>query len=243
MDGSSSQPLAVDIQKLTKSFGNHLALKGLDLKVRKGDFLTIVGPNGAGKTTLIKVLATTMRPSSGSVQVAGFYLKENPVQVRCNIGIVSHHPFLYDDLTSFENLKFYGRMYDVPDLEERIHTVATRFELIPRLHHQVRTLSRGLRQRLSIARAVIHNPRIMLLNEPESGLDQHATAMLQETLDAVSAEEGTIIMTTHSLEYGLKVGNRVAILTGGKIAYEESTQALNLDNLRETYYRYTGTRR
>ncbi len=240
---SASQTWAVEVQGLTKSFGSHLALRGIDLKVREGDFLTIFGPNGAGKTTLIKVLATTMKPSSGSVRVASFYLRDNPVQIRRNIGLVSHQSLLYDNLTAFENLKFYGKMYDVPNLEKRIHAVAAQFELSPRLHHQVRTLSRGLLQRLSIARAVIHNPPILLLDEPETGLDQQATAMLKELLDALSAEAGTIIMTTHRLEYGLELGDHVAILAEGKIVYEESKQALDVDSLRETYYRVTGARR
>ena len=241
----SSAPPAweVEVQGITKSFGSHPALRGIDLKVRKGEFLVIFGPNGAGKTTLIRVLATTMKPSSGSVRIAGFYLRDNPVQIRRKIGLVSHQSFLYDDLTAFENLKFYGRMYDVPNLEGRIHTVATQFELTPRLHHQVRTLSRGLRQRLSIARAVIHNPPIMLLDEPETGLDQQATAMLKELLEALSAEGGTVIMTTHRLEYGLEMGDHVAIMDGGKIAYEESKQSLDIEDLRQTYYRFTGARR
>ena len=243
MEISASQTLAVEVQGLTKSFGNHLALRGLDLAVRKGEFLTIFGPNGAGKTTFIKILATIIKPTSGSVRVAGFYLKDAPVQIRCNIGVVSHQPFLYDNLTAFENLKFYGKMYDVLNLEERIHALATRFELTPRLHHQVHTFSRGMRQRLSIARAVIHNPPIILLDEPETGLDQHAAAMLQEMLDAMGAENATVIMTTHSLEYGLKTGNRVAILAGGRIVYEESKHVLDVDQLREAYYRFTGTGR
>lgn len=241
--GSASQAWAIEVQGLTKSFGNHLALKGVELRVREGEFLTIFGPNGSGKTTLIKVLATTMKPSSGSVRVAGFDLQDSPIPIRRKIGVVSHQTFLYDDLTAFENLKFYGRMYDVPNLEARIHEVITKVGLASRLHHQVRTLSRGMQQRLSIARAVLHRPSIMLLDEPETGLDQYATAMLREVLDALSAENGTVIMTTHRLEYGLEMGDQVAILAGGRIAYQESKQSLDVDSLRQTYYRLTGTTR
>lgn len=240
---SASQAWAIEVQGLTKSFGNHLALKGVELRVREGEFLTIFGPNGSGKTTLIKVLATTMKPSSGSVRVAGFDLQDSPIPIRRKIGVVSHQTFLYDDLTAFENLKFYGRMYDVPNLEARIHEVITKVGLASRLHHQVRTLSRGMQQRLSIARAVLHRPSIMLLDEPETGLDQYATAMLREVLDALSAENGTVIMTTHRLEYGLEMGDQVAILAGGRIAYQESKQSLDVDSLRQTYYRLTGTTR
>ncbi len=240
--GSISQSWAIEVQELTKSFGNHLALKGIDLRVREGEFLTIFGPNGSGKTTLIKVLATIMKPSSGRVRVAGFDLRDNPVPIRRKIGVVSHQTFLYDDLTAFENLKFYGRMYDVPHLEERISEVITKVGLASRLHHQVRTLSRGMQQRLSIARAVLHRPSIMLLDEPETGLDEYATAMLGEMLDTLSAEVGTLIMTTHHLEYGLEMGNQVAILVGGRIVYQESKQSLDVDSLRQTYHHFTGAR-
>jgi len=240
---SASQAWAIEVQGLTKSFGNHLALKGVELRVREGEFLTIFGPNGSGKTTLIKVLATTMKPSSGSVRVAGFDLRDSPIPIRRKIGVVSHQTFLYDDLTAFENLKFYGRMYDVPNLEARIDEVITKVGLASRLHHQVRTLSRGMQQRLSIARAVLHRPSIMLLDEPETGLDQYATARLREVLDTLSAENGTVIMTTHRLEYGLEMGDQVAILAGGRIAYQESKQSLDVDSLRQTYYRLTGTTR
>jgi len=240
---SASQAWAIEVQGLTKSFGNHLALKGVELRVREGEFLTIFGPTGWGKTTLIKVLATIMKPSSGNVRVAGFDLQDSPVPIRRKIGVVSHQPFLYDDLTAFENLKFYGRMYDVPNLEARIDEVITKVGLASRLHHQVRTLSRGMQQRLSIARAVLHRPSIMLLDEPETGLDQYATARLREVLDTLSAENGTVIMTTHRLEYGLEMGDQVAILAGGRIAYQESKQSLDVDSLRQTYYRLTGTTR
>jgi heme ABC exporter ATP-binding subunit CcmA len=237
---SASRTWAIEVQGLTKSFGNHLALKGLELRVSEGEFLVIFGPNGSGKTTLIKVLASLMKPSSGRVRVAGFDLQNSPVPIRRKIGLVGHQPFLYDDLTAFENLKFCGRMYDVPNLEERIHEVITTVGLTSRLHHQVRTLSRGMQQRLSIARAVLHRPSVMLLDEPETGLDQYATAMLKEVLDALSAEAGTVVMTTHRLEYGFEMGNQVAILAGGRIVYQESKQSLDVDNLRQTYCRFIG---
>ncbi len=242
-NGSTSRSWAIEVQGLTKSFGNHLALKGIELRVREGEFLTIFGPNGSGKTTLIKVLATIMKPSSGRVRVAGFDLQDSPVPIRRKIGVVSHQTFLYDNLTAFENLKFYGRMYDVPHLEERIREVITRVGLASRLHHQVGTLSRGMQQRLSIARAVLHHPSIMLLDEPETGLDEYAMAMLGEMLDTLSAEVGTLIMTTHHLEYGLEMGDQVAILAGGRIVYQESKQSLDVNSLRQTYYHFTGAKR
>ncbi len=236
----SHQVWAIEVQGLTKSFGNHLALNGVDLKVKKGGFLTVFGPNGAGKTTLIKVLATLSRPLAGTVRMAGLDLRDNSTEIRRKIGVVTHQTFLYEDLTAYENLKFYGRMYGVPNLEKQIHEVIAMVGLTARLHQRVRTLSRGLQQRLSIARAVLHNPTIMLLDEPETGLDQHATGMLREVLDGL--HERTVVMTTHNLERGLEMGDHMVILDQGKVVYEERKESLDIASLQETYHLYTGAR-
>lgn len=239
---TTPQVWMIEVQGLTKSFGNHSALKGVELRVKKGEFFTILGPNGAGKTTLIKVLATLSKPSAGSVQMAGLNLRDNLTDIRRKIGVVTHQTFLYETLTAFENLKFYGRMYNVPNLEERINELVTKVGLTSYLHHQVRTLSRGMQQRLSLARAILHSPSIMLLDEPDTGLDQHAIGMLGEVLDVFSAGERTVVMTTHSIERGLELGDHVAILAEGKVAYVESKHSLNIASLREMYYYYTADR-
>ncbi len=242
MEDKASGAWAIEVQGLTKSFGNRLILKGIDLKVRKGEFLTVFGPNGAGKTTVLRVLGTMLKPSGGQVKVSGLDLKHNSAEIRRGIGVVTHQTMLYDELTSFENLKFYGKMYDVPNLEERIEEVVTKLGLGSRLHHRVRTLSRGLQQRLSIARAVLHNPTLMLLDEPGTGLDQHAANILAGILRAVNDEGRTVIMTTHSLERGLEMGDHVVILAEGRIVYEESKRALDMLSLQEAYHHYTGAR-
>lgn len=233
---------AVEVGGLTKSFGSLLVLRGIDLRVKKGEFLTIFGPNAAGKTTLIKILATLSRPSSGEVRLGGLQLRDDATEIRRRIGVVTHQTLLYDDLTVRENLRFYGRMYDVPNLEERIAIVIRQVGLEARLHDRVRTLSHGMQKRASIARAVIHNPSIVLLDEPEAGLDPHATAMLVEILDTLYSGERTVVMTTHNLERGLQMGDRVAILARGKIVYEEPRLFLDTASFQETYYRYTGAR-
>lgn len=242
MEDKANEAWAIEVQGLTKYFGNRLILKGIDLKVRKGEFLTVFGPNGAGKTTVIKVLATMLKPSGGQVRVSGLDLKHNSTEIRRGIGVVTHQTMLYDELTSFENLKFYGKMYDVPNLEERIEEVVTKLGLASRIHHRVRTLSRGLQQRLSIARAVLHNPTLMLLDEPGTGLDQHAANILVGILRAVNAEGRTVVMTTHSLERGLEMGDHVVIMAEGRIVYEESKRALDMLSLQEAYHHYTGAR-
>lgn len=230
----------IEVHGVTKSFGYHLVLRGIDLQLKRGEFLAIFGRNGAGKTTFLKVLATLLKPSSGSVRLAGLDLNDNSMEIQRKIGVVSHQTFLYDELTAYENLRFYGRMYDVPDLEERIHELLAKVGLTSRIHDRVRTLSRGMQQRLAIARAMVHDPSILLLDEPETGLDQYASAMLRELLVTFDAEERTVVMTTHSLERGLQMGNRTVILSKGRIAYEGSNKDLNLTELQEVYRRYTG---
>ncbi len=237
--GSASQAWAIETQGLTKSFSNHLALRGIDLEVKCGESVVIFGPNGAGKTTLIKVLATIMNPSSGKVLVNGLSLKDNAEEIRRRIGVVAHQTFLYSNLTAYENLEFYSRMYDVPGHKERIHEVVTMVGMTSRLHDRVGTLSRGMQQRLSIARSLLHKPAIMLLDEPETGLDQHAISMLWEALQTADSGKRTIILTTHSLERGLELGDRLLILAQGKIVYDKSAQALDLAGLKDVYQHIT----
>ncbi len=232
---STSQVCVVELQGLTKSFGNHLALAGIDLEVRRGQSVVIFGPNGAGKTTLIKVLATIMTPSSGRVLVDGLNLKNNAEEIRRRIGVVAHQTFLYSNLTAYENLEFYSRMYDVPRRKERIREVVDMVGMTSRLHDRVGTLSRGMQQRLSIARSLLHKPAIMLLDEPETGLDQQAISMLWEVLRTEGDGKRSTILTTHNLERGLELGERLLILDKGKIVYEGSGQVLDLAGLKEAY--------
>ncbi len=237
MEGTNttSQAWAIKLQGLTKSFGNHLALRGIDLEVSQEEFVVIFGPNGAGKTTLIKVLATIMNPSSGRVLVDGLSLKNNAEEIRRRIGIVTHQTFLYSNLTSYENLDFYSRMYDVPRRKERIHEVVAKVGMTSRLHDRVGTLSRGMQQRLSIARSLLHKPAIMLLDEPEMGLDLQAISMLWEALQTDGERKRTIILTTHNLERGLELGDHLLILDRGKIVYEGARQGLDLAGLKQAY--------
>ncbi len=234
-------PLAwsVETQGLTKSFGNKFALRGIDLAVRRGETVVIFGPNGAGKTTLIKVLATIMNPTSGSVLVDGLSLKKNAEEIRRRIGVVTHQTFLYSNLTAYENLEFYSRMYDVPRRKERICKLVDMVGMTSRLYDRVSTLSRGMQQRLSIARALLHKPAIMLLDEPETGLDQQALPMLWEALRMEEEIERTIILTTHNLERGFELSDRLLIIDKGKVVYEGSSQVLDVAGLKAAYHQST----
>ncbi len=235
--GFNSQASAIEIHKLTKSFGARLVLKGIDFKVATGESVVIFGPNGAGKTTLLKVLATVINPSSGEVIIDGLSIKKNAEEIRRKIGIVTHQTFLYDNLTTFENLDFYGRMYDVPQRKERIKETLDMVGMMHRLNDRVGTLSRGMQQRVSIARALLHKPSVILLDEPETGLDQKASSMLKEALWKERELERTIIHTTHSMERAIENCDRILIMVHGEITYEKRGQGINIADLRQAYQR------
>lgn len=227
----------IEVRDLVKSFGGKMALGGVDLDVAEGEFLTLVGPNGAGKTTLIRILATLTRSTSGSVRVAGCDLTKQGNEVRQRIGLASHQTLLYGDLSAEENLRFYGRMYEVPDLEDGITALLQRVDLDHRRHDLVRTFSRGMQQRLSLARALLHDPAILLLDEPYTGLDQRAAEVLKEVLVSLGGRSRTVLMTTHNLERGLELCDRAAILFNGRIVHQAEKSDLDVATFREAYRR------
>ncbi|MBI4289567.1 MAG: heme ABC exporter ATP-binding protein CcmA [Chloroflexi bacterium] len=240
-EGPSSK-WAVELDGLVKSFGSQPVLRGVELRVREGDFLTIFGPNGAGKTTLLRVLATFMRPNRGSGKIAGFDITKQATEIRRRLGLVSHDNLLYDNLSGYENLKFYGRMYDVPRLESRIAEIVNQVGMEARLHQRVGTLSHGQKKRIAIARAMIHRPSIVLLDEPETGLDQEAIAMLTGILDSLGPRR-TVIMTTHNIGQGLKLANEVGILVRGKIVFQGPKPTEDPAAFSDVYYHYVEAHR
>jgi heme exporter protein A len=235
----ASPLLSVKVQGLTKLFGNRHVLRGIDLSVSSGENLVIFGPNGAGKTTLVKILATLLRPSSGSVWLDGVDIRDKAAQIRHRISLVTHQTFLYDNLTIYENLKFYGKMYGILDVEQRIREVISWVKLESRLHDRAGTLSHGMQQRASIARAVLHNPSILLLDEPEVGLDPQAVTVIRDILGNINAGGRTVVMTTHNLGQGLELADSVIILNRGQIVYRAAKQETSKDSLQQIYTRCT----
>jgi heme exporter protein A len=229
----------IRVQGLVKSFGHTYALRGVDLQVAQGQFLTILGPNGAGKTTLLRILATLLKATSGLVAMNGVELSSGDATIRRQIGFVSHQPLLYDNLTVEENLRFYGRIYDVGSLDRRVDELLDIVGLDGRRHSLARTLSRGMRQRLSVARSVIHDPAIMLMDEPYTGLDQQAARMLPDLLRSLSTHARTVVMTTHNLQQGLELCDRVVILARGRVAYQAERAALTVAELQGAYWVHT----
>lgn len=226
----------IEVTKLSKRFGLKTVLRGLDFHVEPGEFVALLGPNGAGKTTFLRILASLSRPSQGTVKLAGFSLPSQAGAVRQRLGVVSHQPLLYENLTAFENLQFYGRMYAVPNLFKRIDAVLAMVGLAARRGDLVRTFSRGMQQRLAIGRAVLHDPQIMLFDEPYTGLDQDASEMLDGVLKEVAARGRTVVMTSHDLVRAEDLATRFDILSRGVIAASTQRTDLGEGNL-VTFYK------
>lgn len=235
-DGPQS---GIEVVGLRKSFGPVSVLRGVDLEVLPGERVLLVGPNGSGKTTLLKVLATLLRPTAGYARMAGFDPVHQADMVRWCVGLVSHQTFLYGELTVSENLAFYARMYGVED-SDRCRELVSQVGLSDRADKQTRTLSRGMQQRLALARVVLHRPPVLLLDEPDNGLDQQGVAMLDGMLRD-SAESGcAILFTSHNLRRGLDMASRVAVLSKGRIVFQAPREQLDAGDFEEAYRRFIG---
>ncbi len=225
----------ISVKKLVKRFGTKIVLRGLDFEARQGEFVAILGPNGAGKTTFLRILASLSRPTMGELIVAGYHLPAQAAAVRSRLGVVTHLPLLYGDLTAEENLRFYGRMYALDNLNVRIDEVLDMIGLVLRRHDLVRTFSRGMQQRLAIGRAILHNPEVMLFDEPHTGLDQDACDMLDELLRGVAARGRTVIITSHDLARVEDLAGRFDVLTHGVITASLERTSLGEGNLLDFY--------
>jgi heme exporter protein A len=225
----------ITVKKLVKRFGLKTVLRGVDFEVQPGEFVALLGPNGAGKTTFLRILASLSRPSIGDVKIAGYQLPNQAAQVRARLGVVSHLPLLYGDLTAEENLRFYARMYNIAHHELRITEVLEMVGLEARRRDLVRTYSRGMQQRLAIGRAVLHDPDVVLFDEPYTGLDQDASSMLDEVLKTVAAKGRTVVMTSHDLARAEDLATRFDILSRGVISASASRKELRKTNLLAFY--------
>lgn len=225
----------IEVRNLVKRFGLKTILKGLEFEAQPGEFIGLLGPNGAGKTTFLRILSSLSRPNLGLVKVAGYRLPQQAAYVRSRLGVLSHQPLLYGDLTAAENLRFYSRMYGVENYAERRDEVLELVDLTKRRNDLVRTFSRGMQQRLSIARAVLHDPVILLLDEPYTGLDQDASAMLDGVLKQIAAQGRTVVMTSHDLARAADLGTRFDVLSRGKIVASASRDEIPQDGLLAFY--------
>ena len=219
----TTQPTeAVLVRSLEKSFGEWPVLWNLDLSVPWGQALVLFGANGAGKTTLLRILATHVKADHGSVAVAGQNLRSRPENARRRIGVVGHRSLLYDDLTCRENLIYYSRLFGLKDHKPRVDQVLAKVRLGDRADHRVRTLSNGMQKRASIARAILHQPDVLLLDEPETGLDRESVSILGTLLAEWTDSGRSVVMTTHDLDLGMSWGHRAGVLRGGKVNFPDA---------------------
>jgi heme exporter protein A len=214
---TSALPPVVDVHELTRSFGRRRALAGVSFNLRAGECLALFGPNGAGKTTLLRVLAGLLTPTSGRANVSGVELPGD-AEVRARVGLISHHTMLYEALTPRENVSFAARLYGGVDVRERVDDSLRRMSMLERADAPVRSLSRGMQQRVSIARAMVHGPQLVLADEPYSGLDESGARALTELLQDLRSSGTAIIIVTHNLSEGLALASSVAVMARGRFA-------------------------
>ncbi len=230
----------IEINGLSKKFGRHVALDDVSLSVESGESFAILGPNGAGKTTLVRTLSTLLKPTSGSVKIAGFDASEEPEGIKRKIGVVSHNPFLYDDLSARENLAFYADLYGVG--RERVEALLKKVGLQERKDNLVCEFSRGMKQRLSIARALLHDPEILILDEPGAGLDIQSKRMFYDTIKELNANGTTVVLTTHYLEEVEELCQKAAVLDRGALKASGTLDEIKggAKTLEDAYIELTG---
>jgi heme ABC exporter ATP-binding subunit CcmA len=237
MESEMSGPV-LEARKLVKSFGSNRVLRGVDLTIAGGDRYYLFGPNGAGKTTLVRLLTGLLRPDSGEVRLFGEPVGRESEEIRARIGVLSHEPYLYSELTATENLAFFGRLYGVPAAGVRAREMLKEVGLYARAHDRVGTFSRGMKQRLGLARALMHDPDLVFLDEPYTGLDMRATTILEGMIEAKSAEGKAFLAITHDLGQGLEMASRAGILHKGRMDMEAASG--EWDRLSDRYMEVMG---
>lgn len=231
--------LAIQTRGLTKQFGTRKALDNVSFDLPEGSFLSVFGPNGAGKTTLLRVVSTLARPTEGSARLLGLDLKEDADAIRAQIGLIGHNSMLYPDLTAEENLEFYAELYGVANPRKRVMEMLEAVELKGRRFDLVRTYSRGMTQRLAIARALVHNPQLVLLDEPYSGLDPHAMDVFDQLI--FQHREGrTFVMVSHDLAKGYSMCTHALVMARGKVVAFDNKEALGFQQLENVYHEAIG---
>ena len=231
----SSSEDYITLSGLTKSYGYNRVLGEINLNFSRGEFVTILGPNGAGKTTLIKILSTLIKPSAGDAEISGYDLKKDVSKIRGITGLLSHENFIYNDLTVYENLIFFAEMFNVWDKADSVKKIIQRLGIEKKRGELIRNLSSGMKQRVSIARALIHDPVILLLDEPFVGLDIDGVSILIDILKEAKEEEKTVIMSTHDMQNGNFLADRVVILNEGEVIYNKYSSEIDMDGFESDY--------
>lgn len=236
---SMNEVAGMAVSGLTKRFGRRTALDDISFSLPQGAFLTVFGANGAGKTTLLKCLATLSRPTSGAISLKGVDALEHPEDVRSRIGMISHSPMLYPDLTAEENLVFYGRLYGVEDAAHQARKLLEAVGLKHRRDDRVRTFSRGMTQRVSIARAFMNDPDIVFLDEPYAGLDPHAIQVFDRLIEQ-KRERRTFCLVSHNFRKGIEPATHILVLRTGKCMFYGSREDVSDAEALAIYQRAVG---
>jgi len=226
---------AISVQGLGKTYDLRPVLRSVSFTLAAGSRIALLCPNGAGKTTLLRILSTLAKPSAGAAAIAGYDVANEAAQVRRVVGFVGHQPLVYEELTARENLLFFARMHGLRDGATRVDQLLEQVELRHKANELVRTLSRGQAQRLALARGILHEPQVLLLDEPDTGLDADALALLEQLLQTRTVAGQTTLFTTHQIEEGLGWSDEALVLVNGRIAYTGSAATLGLSDVRELY--------
>ncbi len=226
---------AVEAVALEKWYGPLPAVRRISFALTRGEFLTVFGPNGAGKTTLLRLLCGAVAPTRGSVRIAGEDTRRGEDEWRRKIGLLSHQTFLYPGLTAAENLDFYARLYTLPGRGARVREALESVGLWERRDDRVRTFSRGMQQRVALARTLLHDPEVVFLDEPYTGLDPHAAASLRGVLERLKDGRRTVVLVTHNLAQGLELADRVVVQVGGEWVSDEPRAAVDAARWEQIY--------
>lgn len=228
---------AIQVESLSRRFGSRAAVIAVTMDIASGISTALFGPNGAGKTTLLRLLSSALRPTSGQIRIAGKSYQDNPREIRRMIGVISHNSYLYDDLPCLANLEFFGKLYGLPNPRQRAEELLDEMELSERAQDPAGTLSRGMTQRLSIARSLVHDPEVVFLDEPFSGLDPHAASVLRTTIGRLRERRRTVVMVTHNIPLGLKLSDRWLLMNRGRLVDQGGSAGQDPERFQEIHFR------
>jgi heme exporter protein A len=232
---SQATQLAVKAETVVKNFGETAVLRDLNLELPRGEVTVLLGTNGAGKSTLLRILAMLTQIDSGTVSIFGADIATSGPAVRALTGSVLHSPMLYADMSVRENLIFFADMYRLQNVYDLVAQTTVRVGIEPRIDDRVRTLSHGFQKRVALARALMHDPQLLLLDEPESGLDSQSVDRVDRILDEYRSSGRTVVMTTHIVEHALELADRAVVLFDGRVGFNSENPQRDREAIQEIY--------
>jgi heme exporter protein A len=232
--------IVISVKSVSKAFDTRDVLKDINIDINTAQTVLVCGINGAGKSTLLRIIAGLLQPDKGSIELSGYNIRKDPEKAKSKFGMISHKSMVYPELTVLENLSFFATLYGVKDSDTHIMKLLNNVGLSSYRHDKAGILSRGLLQRLAIARALVHQPTLLLADEPFTGLDSEATSHLITVLNEFKNNGGTIVMTTHDTDIGLKCCNRVLILNNSNVIFDAITSDIDTEDFSKDYLSYAG---